>query len=292
MTPPATSLLAITGNLLQTTVTGILNGALKRSQEEVYDAVRDTLVAGRATATATAPGRLSVDAGNSGGKLGDNEPAAVAADDLQVSAKLFLYPTALDGVDAAEEVDTILQQLQRRIQLEHVDNFTVAFANFRLDDDLAEEDETGEVTTAAVTEKAWPDMNLLERFWQLMERQWTNKRVRAMGVAEFSQKRLDAFQAAVKLAPASNQVNMADSCVIPRELINYCRAQNIDLVTHSDASDLLPDDRLQQLLQEYPLPDLASDAAWTVRWVLKFSVLVKSRGILHDKGYIVYATRV
>ncbi|RKP22455.1 hypothetical protein SYNPS1DRAFT_24891 [Syncephalis pseudoplumigaleata] len=50
---------------------------------------------------------------------------------------------------------------------------------------------------------------------------------------------------------------------------------------------------LAQLLQQFPTVEghaPVGTSSITVHWLLKLSVMVQSRGVLCDKGYIVFAT--
>ncbi|KAI9598378.1 hypothetical protein BDF19DRAFT_432342 [Syncephalis fuscata] len=139
----------------------------------------------------------------------------------------------------------------------------------------------------------WPDMTYYHDIWKALEDEYSRGVIKALGVSEFTEKRLEKFLPVVKTPPTSNQVNLADCCVMPRALIAYCRERGIELVTHSDSVDMFSTKELKQLLKQFPSIDghePSADKSISVRWLLKFSVMVKSRGVLCDKGYIVFAT--
>ncbi|KDN42293.1 hypothetical protein K437DRAFT_257926 [Tilletiaria anomala UBC 951] len=81
-------------------------------------------------------------------------------------------------------------------------------------------------------------------------------------------------------------------CAIDKELNAWCEKQDMLLVAHNDQRDLLPARTLPALLQEFEhdLPHPAPvEGRLRPRWVLKYSTVIRERGILADKGYIVYA---
>ncbi|RKP10333.1 hypothetical protein THASP1DRAFT_27885 [Thamnocephalis sphaerospora] len=295
----ARTLIVQSGNLMHTNVTGLLNSALKRSQEEVLNAVSDTFAA----ATASSASAETVVLDDQTGTLTIRHPGGVEAaashakaddlDDLEVTAKLFLWPLP-DGADvttvATQQVDEALRQLRERVGPARIDNFTVAFAGFKLDDDEQDDDDDDvdsvlqpEQSTAAT--KAWPDMEYLVAVWRVLEQRHAAGELQSLGVCEFTKERLATFLTQIKVAPATNQVNLADCCIMPRTLIDYCRKNDIKLVTHSDACQPLAPEPLTQLWRGQTTKD--GNAA--ARWVVKFSVMLESRGILHDKGYILRA---
>ncbi len=95
--------------------------------------------------------------------------------------------------------------------------------------------------------------------------------------------------------------------VVDPQLAAWCAAQQegekVLLVAHNDQRDILPARTLPALLREFhddfphpvPVPTSDADAAANgngltlkPRWVLKYSTVIKERGILADKGYMVY----
>ncbi|RKP22501.1 hypothetical protein SYNPS1DRAFT_25339, partial [Syncephalis pseudoplumigaleata] len=149
---PYRQLVLATGNLTETNVMGILNSAFKRTHEEVLNGLRGTLHATTQTdPAATASTGVHYDATTCTLTVEHPEctPAATrcsetdSTDDLQLTAKLFLYPQK-DGATtdlAEEQVVTAIRLLRQRTGLSQICNFTVAFTDFKLDDDEDEEDE-------------------------------------------------------------------------------------------------------------------------------------------------------
>jgi glutamate--cysteine ligase regulatory subunit len=80
---------------------------------------------------------------------------------------------------------------------------------------------------------------------------------------------------------------MADCCVMPHKLIAYCREQGIQLVTHNDACPPLDEQALAHLWRTQS--NMLKTQIQPL-WILKFSTMLQSRGILADKGYILCAT--
>lgn len=86
----------------------------------------------------------------------------------------------------------------------------------------------------------------------------------------------------------------ASSCW-DRGLAEYCKEENILLVAHNDQKDILPDRCLPTLLGEFegriPHAMMPNQKLEPV-WLLKYTVLIRDRGILADKGFVLFCKTV
>ncbi|GAK65841.1 uncharacterized protein PAN0_010d4063 [Moesziomyces antarcticus] len=80
-----------------------------------------------------------------------------------------------------------------------------------------------------------------------------------------------------------------DPCAFDRQFSQYCAGMGIQLVAHSDRRDVLPQRTLPALMDEFEhkMPKKAPKAL-RPKWALKYTTLIRDRGVLADKGYIVY----
>ncbi|PWN88200.1 hypothetical protein FA10DRAFT_295764 [Acaromyces ingoldii] len=83
-----------------------------------------------------------------------------------------------------------------------------------------------------------------------------------------------------------------DGRCIDRELAEWCKAQGILLVAHNDQRDILPARTLPNLMAEFKgkFPHCGSQPLSTPRlaprWCFKYTVLIRDRGVLADKGCV------
>ncbi|KAN0065787.1 hypothetical protein ACQY0O_000917 [Thecaphora frezii] len=83
-----------------------------------------------------------------------------------------------------------------------------------------------------------------------------------------------------------------DPCGFDRSLSAWCRQQGMVLVANSDRRDPLPSHTLPTLFKEFhdslphPLP---TQGELKPKWVLKYTTLIRDRGVVADKGYILFA---
>lgn len=104
----------------------------------------------------------------------------------------------------------------------------------------------------------------------------------ALGISEFGILRLDALLPHIEIRPVIDQINLRDCCDVPTDLLDFCMAAGIKLMPHMDEDDPLPKDTLQQVLDDLSVKETVDK----VRWVVKYTAVVKERGVVENKGYI------
>ncbi|XP_075254021.1 glutamate--cysteine ligase regulatory subunit-like [Convolutriloba macropyga] len=90
--------------------------------------------------------------------------------------------------------------------------------------------------------------------------------------------------------PSIDQINSDVCCSPPEDLVALCKEKDIQLLTHNDPRDILSEDVMAEILSSH-LTHHKDLLGWQVAWVLRYSGLVKCRGIIHTKGYIVKLAR-
>jgi glutamate--cysteine ligase regulatory subunit len=122
--------------------------------------------------------------------------------------------------------------------------------------------------------------------------------VSKLGIAEFGVTRLGKFLEQTKIKPSVNQINVRDCCVVPKPLIIYAKQQQIELLTHNDCTNILPRGTLRQILGsgdngsgilagKNSEDGLKGDVE--PQWVVKYTAVVKDRGVVENKGYFAVA---
>lgn len=106
----------------------------------------------------------------------------------------------------------------------------------------------------------------------------------SVGVSDLDTAQLRHLYSWAQVKPSVNQVNLDSCCVIPQEMQEFAKANNIQLLTHSDPKVLLDEAGMARLLRGYIVDDDVGH--WSAPWVARYSVLVKCRGFLQSKGYI------
>lgn len=76
---------------------------------------------------------------------------------------------------------------------------------------------------------------------------------------------------------------------MPEDLVEFGKIHNIQLTTHNDPKEILTVDSLQSCIRNQTHDYDA--IGWTHSWVTRYTLLLKGRGILKSKGYILSAQR-
>lgn len=130
--------------------------------------------------------------------------------------------------------------------------------------------------------------------WTLVESLHLSGKVRKIGVSEFSLARLQKLAATARIKPSVNQVNLDDCCELPTDLHNFANNQDIELLSHNDCPDPLPEETVRDLLGQGEdgaglLGSLDNNndhqPRLSPKWVIKYTAVVKNRGVVENKGY-------
>nr|XP_056723692.1 glutamate--cysteine ligase regulatory subunit [Euleptes europaea] len=133
-------------------------------------------------------------------------------------------------------------------------------------------------------------LEYLQPYWAELENLVQNKKIVAIGTSDLDKAMLEELFLWAQVKPSSNQVNLASCCVMPPDLTAFAKEFDIQLLTHNDPKELLCEASFQGALQE-SIPECHVHE-WTPLWLLRYSVIVKSRGIIKSKGYILQARRI
>jgi len=135
--------------------------------------------------------------------------------------------------------------------------------------------------------------------WPAVEDLHRQGLVRNLGIAEFGSEKLARFLKRVQIRPTVNQINIKNCCNVPPPLVNLAKEQGIELLVHSDCTDILSRGTLRELLgqgfqgagllaePEVDGEGLKGDLA--PQWVVKYTAVVRNRGVIENKGYFACA---
>lgn len=220
-----------------------------------------------------------------------------------ITVKLFFLP----GIHASkrcqhtkEAIDCVLKELG----VDSVDILIVSYPGIAFD---ADDDEDGDdvVSSDGDASANSEDLEGLEaqlKSWKVLEQLHQQGIIKQLGVAEFSADRLTKFLPEVNIRPTIDQINVKDCCVVPKDLILYAKEQDIKLWTHNDCTDILPAGTTRQILgpgekhanilaarpdSAEGEPGLKGDIV--PQWVVKYTAVVKDRGVVENKGYFASA---
>ncbi|CAG9570723.1 unnamed protein product [Danaus chrysippus] len=117
--------------------------------------------------------------------------------------------------------------------------------------------------------------------WAVLEDYVKEGRVLQLGVADVGGGCLRKLHAWARVKPAIAQINLASCCVVPPALHAFCKANDVQLLTHADPPDLLTVAAIKAVSEA---------GCETLDWCARYQVHIKCRGVLALKGYVCKAT--
>lgn len=231
-----------------------------------------------------------------------NKMAEEERKNLKIGVKIFI------NEDSTTALTECLQNVFTALQTDYIDNVTLAYNPdfLRNREDLIEDNnvksnhatkaspislgsnvrtpstdvEADSEADARKCEAILPGIKIL---WAVLEDYVKQGRVHQLGVADVGGGCLRKLHAWAHVRPAIAQINLASCCVVPPSLHAFCRANDVQLLTHADPPDLL------SLAAIKTLSD-AGIGCNSLEWCARYQVHIKCRGVLALKGYVCKGT--
>ncbi|XP_037082701.1 glutamate--cysteine ligase regulatory subunit-like [Pollicipes pollicipes] len=139
----------------------------------------------------------------------------------------------------------------------------------------------------------WDETSLqqLLPLWKVLERFHAQQKVAYLGLADVEQSLFEAvFECdRIEVKPSLIQINLTNCCSVPEDLRTFCREREVQILTHNDAQEILPDGVLRPVLSRHMT--LADPDRWALVWSLRYLVMVQHKGVIKNKGYVVHVAR-
>ncbi|KAL2171318.1 hypothetical protein VTG60DRAFT_3205 [Thermothelomyces hinnuleus] len=238
--------------------------------------------------TAEKDGVLYVPAIDRGDHGLQEEPAQ-----YDITAKLFFLPGAPVS-QRSHHAREALEHVLRELHAPAVDLLIVSFPGMSFEGDCEWEADRKNAAQGNDEDEiaSWPAVEELHRAGL----------AKKLGLAEFGSEKLSRFLPRVQVRPAVDQINIKNCCNVPPPLAKLAKEQGIDLLVHSDCTDILPKGTLRELLGQGLggaglLADPETGAGGlqgdlTPQWVIKYTAVVRDRGVIENKGYFAGAELV
>lgn len=309
-------LLMISRNIMNGGPSFVRRPASEKSNVELIGALRSNLLAARQATAVTGPGTAScnsithekhqqnsyttwttqdngslfvpsIDFGQSG--LGEERTQ------YDITVKLFFLPTSSASTHCKhtqEAIDLVLRELH----MPSVDLLIVSFPGVSFDAD--DEDEVEQELHWSQNGEG-QDIEAMTKTWRALECLHEKGLARQIGLSEFGTERLQKFLPNTKIRPSVDQINVRDCCVVPKSLILFAKQERIELLTHNDCTNILPSGTIRELLgtSETGAGVLVNPGADVEglhgdikpQWVVKYTAVVRDRGVIENKGYFAMA---
>ena len=218
-----------------------------------------------------------------------------------ITLKLFYLPGALSR-DRASSTHEAIDLVLRQLGVETIDLLIVSFPgiSFESEEELESDCYGLELVNGSAESELQPEsMTTVIWTWRILEALKIKGLVAKLGVAEFGCKRLAKLISVSNIRPAVDQINLRDCCEVPRTLVAYAKQEQIELLTHNDCTNILPEGTTRELLGCEPqgagiINGASSPLHGEIlpQWVVKYTAVIKDRGVVENKGYFALANLV
>jgi glutamate--cysteine ligase regulatory subunit len=243
----------------------------------------------------------------------ENSALQEEREQYDITLKLFYLPgapTKNRATQTREAVKLVLKELH----MPSIDLLIISFPGIYFDE---EEDCPDKISTRGPVEADPEPLENQIETWRTLEALYEEGAVKKLGIAEFGHDRLQTFLQNTTVRPSVDQINLRDCCSVPKNLLALAKSRGIELLVHNDTSNILPRGTLRELLgpgetgagvlaeptktggkrkslhgEELQNGDADGEGLrGDVKplWVVKYTAVVKNRGVVENKGYFAVA---
>nr|XP_012215999.1 PREDICTED: glutamate--cysteine ligase regulatory subunit [Linepithema humile] len=174
--------------------------------------------------------------------------------DLKVTVKIFISSPNVDSLKEA------LDQAFKALHTNTIESLVIAYKSIENPEDM---------------------LSSLKCIWSVIEDYIKVDKLSSVGLSDINTNTfIELFQWA-NIKPNIVQINLATCCVVPPALQAFTKENDIQLLTHSDPCQILP----QEVLE-----DIFGSAAH-LHWLIRYQIHLKCRGILSSKGYLLHINK-
>jgi glutamate--cysteine ligase regulatory subunit len=256
---PNRELVIFPGNVLSKSCTWRKGN--ESASEELYESLRSCIEQQQKEIQA-----LTCTNGNVVGIITSPESAedqiAESRHELKITVKLFLYSLNSDDILAA------IKHSLKSVSADYLDSLVVSFAG-----------QSESTPLSLVT---------LQKIWTTLEGAVELNLIKMIGLCDVDAQLFIQLYEWAKVKPSIVQINLASCCVVPPELATFAKEHEVQLLTHSDPINVLPEDKAESLIKSLQnlLGEEGNNLNWNAKWVLRYQIHVKCRGVLASKGYV------
>jgi glutamate--cysteine ligase regulatory subunit len=210
----------------------------------------------------------------------------------EVTLKLF-YLRGADLEARAQHTKDAIALVLKELRIPTIDLLIVSFPGLSFEGDCEWEADRLNAKQGNIKEEI--------ASWHIFEELHKTGVVKKLGLADYGSEKLAQFLKATKngVRPEVDQVNIKDCCNVPPPLLQLAKVEKVELLVHSDCKDILPSGTLRELLgQGVRGAGILSESKRGIdgmkgdlkpEWVVKYTAVVKDRGVVENKGYFAAA---
>lgn len=216
-----------------------------------------------------------------------------------ITAKIFFLSD--EDVSAREHhLRQAIDLVQKELHMSDVDLLIVSFPGVYFDEES--EGCPDKIKSRGPKESTPEPVDNQLDTWKLVEKLHKDGLVRRLGVSEFGANRLQPFLDRATVQPSVNQISLRDCCSVPKPLSSLAKSKNVELLVNNDSVNIMPRGTIRGLLDHEGAGVLSRATEKTgekrkramqgeviPQWVIKYTAVVKNRGVVENKGYFACA---
>lgn len=169
--------------------------------------------------------------------------------DLKITVKVFISSPDVDSLKEA------LDQTLETLRTDTIESLVIAYKSAEGPEEM---------------------LSPLKKIWSVVEEYVKVDKLSSVGLSDINTNTfIELFQWA-NIKPNIVQINLATCCVVPPALQEFTKENDIQLLTHSDPCQILPQEVLENIF---------GTTAY-LHWLIRYQIHLKCRGILSSKGYL------
>ncbi|KAI9836696.1 MAG: hypothetical protein M1838_004997 [Thelocarpon superellum] len=214
-----------------------------------------------------------------------------------ITVKLFYLPGVPPARRAAHTKEALALVL-RELKVSSIDLLIVSFPGVAYESEVGCKGPHNGACSLTAADTVVEDIDTMLDTWRILEKLQGQGMIARLGVCEFGTQMLQDFLLRTKVRPAVDQINFRSCCAVPRSLFILSKREAVELLTHSDCTNILPRGTLRELLGEGERgADVLTEKRVPGRlqgdvepqWVVKYTAVVQDRGVVENKGYFALA---
>jgi glutamate--cysteine ligase regulatory subunit len=211
----------------------------------------------------------------------------------EITVKLFFLPNKPASDRCAQSREAI-EYVLKELHVSNIDLLIISYPGIAYDADdeasSAEEQNNTSSESRLEADAAAESIDAMISTWKCLEQFHDEGVIKRLGVSEFGIDRLKRFLGKARIRPEVDQINVKDCCVVPRPLVKYAKEEEIQLLTHADCTNILSTEEVGNLLGQDEgsagiLGAGGIEGEVVPQWVIKYTAVVKDRGVIENKGY-------
>ncbi|GAB1861488.1 GCS light chain [Camponotus japonicus] len=121
----------------------------------------------------------------------------------------------------------------------------------------------------------------LKKIWSAVEEYIKVDKLSSVGLSDINTNTFIELFHWADIKPNIVQINLTTCCAVPPALQEFTKENDIQLLTHSDSYEILPQEMLEGIF----------GSTAHLRWLIRYQIHLKCRGILSSKGYLLYINK-